>query len=62
MVSTYLLIKPEPLFTKREDVLPQDLAKIRSREIRVETFPIALKYDRHLGGTAARIQALVSLM
>ena len=29
-----------PLFTKRAGVLPQDLAKFRSREIRVYNFPI----------------------
>ena len=38
-----------PLFTKRTDVLPQDLVKSRTREIRVSTFPISLKFDRHLG-------------
>ena len=34
------------LFTKRTDILPQDFVKSRSREIRVKTFPIALKFDR----------------
>ena len=43
------------LFTKRADVLPQDLAKSRSCEIRVYTFPIVLKFDRHLGSTAAEM-------
>ena len=32
--------------TKRANVLPQDLANSRSREIQVYTFPIALKFDR----------------
>ena len=41
---------PGPLFTKRTDVLPQ--VKSRSRDIRVQTFRIALKFDRHLGSTA----------
>ena len=44
-----------PLFTKRADVLRQDLAKSRSRAIRVLTCPIALKFDRHLGSTAAEM-------
>ena len=39
---------PGPLFTKRTDVLPQDLAKSRSLKIHIQTFPIALKFDRHL--------------
>ena len=34
-----------PLFTKRTDFLPQDLVKSRSCKIRVQTFPIALKFD-----------------
>ena len=38
-----------PLFTKQTDVLLVDLAKSRSREIRVYTLSIALKFDRHLG-------------
>ena len=38
-----------PVFTKRTDGLPQDHVKSRSREIRVYNFPIALKFDRHLG-------------
>ena len=39
-----------PLFTKRTDVLPQDFVKPRSREIRVYTFLIALKFYRQLNG------------
>ena len=46
---------PGPLFTRRTDVLPQDLVKSRRREIRVQTFPIALKFDRHLGSSAAKL-------
>ena len=44
-----------PLFTKRKNVLPQDLLKFRSREIRVYTFPIALKLNKHLGSSAAEM-------
>ena len=40
---------PGPLFTQRTNVLPQDLVKYRSHEIRVSTFPIVLKFDRRLG-------------
>ena len=40
-----------PLFTKRTDVLSQDLAKWL-REILVLTFSMALKFDRHLGSAA----------
>ena len=43
------------LFTKRADVLPQHLMKSRSREIRVQAFPIALKFDRHLGSRATEV-------
>ena len=39
-----------PLFTKWWDVLPQDLVKSWSRKIRILTFPIALKFDRHATG------------
>ena len=44
-----------PLFTKQTDVLPPDLIKSRSREIRVKTFSIALKIDRHLGSSASEM-------
>ena len=37
----------------RTDVLPQDLMKPRSCEIRVKNFSIILKFDRHLGNDAA---------
>ena len=51
-----ILFTSGPLFTKRTDVLPQDLVKSRSRAIRVETFPIAaLKFDRHIGSSAAEL-------
>ena len=44
-----------PLFTKRTNVLPQDLAKSRSREIGCYHDRIFLKFDRHLGSTAAEV-------
>ena len=37
------------------DILPQDLMKFRSHKIRVWTFPITLKFDRHLGNSAAEM-------
>ena len=43
------------LFTKRTDVLLQDRVKSRRREIRVKTFRIARKFDRHLGSNAAEM-------
>ena len=48
---------PGPLFTKRMDVLPQDLGKSWSRKIRVWTFSVALKFDRHLGSSAVKFQS-----
>ena len=44
-----------PLLTKQMGALPQDRVKSRSREIRVYTFPIALKFDRHIGSSADTI-------
>ena len=44
-----------PLFTKRTDVLPQDLVKSRSREIECHIDRIAMKFDRHLGSVAALV-------
>ena len=41
--------KAGPLFTKRQDVLPPNLVKFRSREIGCCNGRIALKFDRHLG-------------
>ena len=49
--DNHILEKSGPLFTKRTG-LPQDLVKSRSREIRVHTFPNALKFDRHIGSSA----------
>ena len=46
-----------PLFTKRTDVLLQDLAKSRSREIGCFNDHIALIFDRHLHSTAADVPA-----
>ena len=44
-----------PLFTKWTDILPQDLAKPRSWEIQVSTFPITLTFARQLSSMAAEI-------
>ena len=43
------------MLTKRTDVLPQDLVKYQSREVRVEIIPIALTYGRHLDSSATEI-------
>ena len=48
-------LTPVPLFTKRVDVLPQAVVKYWSREILIQYFPIALKLDRHLESTAAKM-------
>ena len=42
-----------PLFTKRKDILPQDLGNSRRREIACYKYRIVLKFDRHLGSAAA---------
>ena len=42
---------PRPLFTKPTDLLPKDLMEFRNREIRISTFPIALKVDMQLGSS-----------
>ena len=47
--------RPEPLFTKRTDVLSQDLVKSRSRKIGCYNDRIVLKSDRHLGSAAAEM-------
>ena len=47
--------KPRPLFTKRTDVLRQDLMKSPSREIGCYNDRIALKFDMHLGSAAAEV-------
>ena len=39
-------------------LLPQDLVKSRSREIRIVSSPIALKFDRHLGSTAIEMPVI----
>ena len=44
-----------PLLTKRTDVLPQDLVKARSREIKVWTLPVAMEFDRHPCSRAAEM-------
>ena len=44
-----------PLFTKRTDILPHDLVKSQGREIRVQTFQIALKFDWNFGSSAAEM-------
>ena len=40
-------------FTKRTDVLPQDLVKTRSREVRVQNFLMKLKFCSNLGNRSA---------
>ena len=42
-----------PLFTKRQDVLPKNVVKYRSREIGFYNDHIVLHFDRHLGSAAA---------
>ena len=49
------LLSPGPLFTKRQDVLPPNLAMSRSRVIGCCNNRIALKFDRHLGSGAAEV-------
>ena len=44
-------------YPKRTDVLPQDLVKSRSRDIRVKTFAIALLFDRYTGNIATDLPA-----
>ena len=44
-----------PLSNKRTGVLPQDPVKSRRREIGCYNDRIALKFDRHLGSTAAEV-------
>ena len=50
-----ILLWSGPLFTKQTDVLPQDLVTSRSREIRVYTFTIAVKFERHLASGVAEV-------
>ena len=42
-------------FITLTDVLPQDLVQSRNREIKVYAFPIALKFDRHVGSSIAEM-------
>ena len=51
----HVCVHSGPLFTKRADVLLQDLVKYRSREIRVYTLSTALKFDWLLGSSAAEM-------
>ena len=44
-----------PLFTKRTDILPQDLVKSRSHESECYTDRVDLKFDMHLGSTATEV-------
>ena len=46
---------PGPPFTKRTDVLPQDLVKSQSRKIGCNSGRIVLKFERHLGSAAAEV-------
>ena len=50
-----LIAIPRPLFTKQTDVLQQDLAKFRSREICSYICWIAIKFYSQIGITAADI-------
>ena len=50
-----LFLIPGHLFTEQTSVLPQDLVKSRGRDIRVWTIPIPLKFDRHIGSSAAEM-------
>ena len=54
-VLPVLFRNPGPVFTKRTDVLPQDLVGSWSREIGCYSDRIALKFDRHLGSAAAEV-------
>ena len=46
---------PGPLFIRRADILPQHIVKSLSRAIWVKAFPITLKFDRHIGNSAAEM-------
>ena len=48
------------LFTKRNDVLLQDQMTFRNREIRIWTFPIAQKINKHIGTSAAALPRCLS--
>ena len=55
IIAEWAGCKSGPLFTKRKDILPQDLVKSWSHEIGVYTFSITLKFDRHLSSAAAEM-------
>ena len=42
-------------FTKRTDVVSQDLVMSRSREIQVYAFQMALEFDRFIGNSATEM-------
>ena len=44
-----------PVSISHKNVLFQDLAKSRSREIVIKNGPIALQFDRHLDSSAAEV-------
>ena len=46
---------PRPLFTKRMDVLLQDLMNSQSHKIGCYNHRTSLKFDRHLGSNAAEV-------
>ena len=48
ILHMFIKILSGPLFTKRTDVLPQDLVKSRTREIGYYNDRIAFKFDRHI--------------
>ena len=52
-LTLYILLDLYSLSGRK--ILPQDLVKSRSHEIRVQIFPIALKFDRYLGSSAAEM-------
>ena len=51
----FLLWFAGPLFTKRQDALPPNFVKSRSRAIGCYSDRIALKFDRYLGSAAAEM-------
>ena len=51
----YFFLWPGSRFNIRYDVLFQDLVKSRSQEICVSNGSIALKFDRHIGSSAAYV-------
>ena len=43
------MVQKDALTKRLYEILPQDLLNVRSREIPIWTFPMALTFDRHLG-------------